>query len=51
LRPAILLDLALAHDDDPVRQREGLRLRVGDVDEGDAKLVMEARQFSLHTRP
>ena len=43
-----LFDLALVHHRDPVRQRERLLLVVGDVDEGDADLLLQRDQLELH---
>ena len=40
-RRADLLDPALAHDHDPVGQRERLLLVVGDVDRGDPELALD----------
>ena len=40
-RRADLLDPALAHDHDPVGQRERLLLVVGDVDGGDPELALD----------
>ena len=37
---ADLLDFAIAHDDDFIRHREGFFLVMGDVDEGDAELLV-----------
>ena len=47
-RRADLLDDAVFHDDDAVRQREGLFLVVGDVDESDAELAVHFLELELH---
>ena len=43
-----LLDHAVGHDRDPVRHGQRLTLVVGDVDEGDADLVLDALELDLH---
>ena len=43
-----LLDLPGAHDGDPVRHCQGLALVVGDIDRGDAEIVMQAPDLELH---
>ena len=43
-----LLDAALVHDGDAVAQRHGLALVVGDVEEGDADLVVDEVELDLH---
>ena len=48
LRGADLLDGALVHDDDGVGHGEGLLLVVGDIDEGDAHLLLDALELDLH---
>ena len=45
---ADLLDVSLIHDDDRVGHGEGLLLIVGDVDEGDAHLLLNLFQLDLH---
>ena len=45
---ADLLDPALAHHRDPVAHRERLFLVVGDVDEGDPDLALDALELQLH---
>ena len=45
---ADLLDPALVHDRDPVAHRERLLLIVGDEDEGDADLALDALELELH---
>ena len=47
-RGTYLLDAAFAHHDDGVAQGEGFFLVVGDVDEGDAELLVHLFQFHLH---
>ena len=47
-RGADLLDAALVEDDDGVGEGEGLLLVVGDVDEGDAQLLVHLLQLDLH---
>ena len=51
LRASDLLDVALIHNHDGVGHGERLLLIVGDVDEGDAKLVFHADQLVLHFLP
>ena len=51
LRRALLLDVALVHDDDLVGHRQGLFLVVGDVYEGDAELLLEPDELVLHLLP
>ena len=43
-----LLDLALVHHRDPVRQRQRFLLVVGDVDERDADFLLQGDQLELH---
>ncbi len=45
---ADLLHLAAVHDDDGVGHGQGLFLVVGDVDEGDVHLALQALEFQLH---
>ncbi len=45
---ADLLDLAAVHHRDPVAHRERLFLVVGDEDEGDADLALDALELELH---
>ena len=45
---ADLLDVALAHHRDPVAHRERLFLVVGDEDERDADLALDALELDLH---
>ena len=47
-RRAHLLDTALTHDRDPVRQREGLVDVVGDENGGDAEAMLQVGQFAAH---
>ena len=47
-RGAYLLDLALIHHDYGVGEGQGLLLVVGDVDEGDAQLLMHLLELYLH---
>ena len=47
-RRAGLLDPAVVHDHDQVGERHRLFLAVGDVDEGDAELALEALQLGAH---
>ena len=47
-RGADLVDPTLGHDRDAVRHRQGLLLVVGDEDEGDADLALDALQLELH---
>ena len=47
-RLADLGDLAMGHDGYPVGHREGLRLTVSDVEEGDAELLLQLGQHRLH---
>ena len=44
----MLLDQAVAHDDDPVGHRHRLDLVVGDVDGGGAELVMQPLDLDAH---
>ena len=48
LRGADLLDLALVHDHDGVAHGQGLLLVVGDIDKGDAHLLLDALELDLH---
>jgi len=48
LRRADLLDAALVHHYDGVGHGQGLLLVVGDVDEGDAHLLLDFLQLQLH---
>src|SRR5580765_1323479 len=48
LRLALLLDPAVAHDDDHVAHRQCFFLVVRDVHEGDADLSLEGLEFELH---
>ena len=48
LRCPDLLDIALIHDNDRVRHRQRFFLVVGDIDEGNPKLILKADQFILH---
>ena len=48
LRGADLLDEAVAHDDDAVTERHGLRLVVGDVDECGVDAGAELDDLSAH---
>ena len=48
LRRRDLLELALAHDGDPVAHRHRLDLVVRDVDRRHAELVLEARDLGAH---
>ncbi|ESQ67962.1 hypothetical protein PA15_0306525 [Pseudomonas aeruginosa HB15] len=43
-----LLHPALVHHRDAVRQRQGFALIVGDIDEGDADVLLQVDQFDLH---
>ena len=45
---ADLLDIALVHDHDGVRHGQGLLLVVGDIDKGDAHLLLNVLQLHLH---
>ena len=45
---ALLLDPAVAHDDDHVAHRQRLLLVVGHVDEGDPDLALELLELDLH---
>ena len=47
-RHAYLLDASFAHHDDGIAQGQCLFLVVGDVDEGDAQLLVHLLQFHLH---
>jgi len=49
-RGADLLQPSRAHHRDPVRKRESFLLVMGDEDEGDADLLLDAAQFRLHGR-
>ena len=51
MRGAGLLDDALVHHDDEVGERDRLRLRVGDVDEGDAEPRLQPLQLAAHLKP
>ena len=46
-----LLDQPVIHHDHLVGQRDGFGLGVGDVDESDAKIVLQALQFHPHPQP
>ena len=48
LRCSDLLDIALIHDDDRVRHGQRFFLVMGDIDEGNPKLILKADQFILH---
>ena len=48
LRRSDLLDVALIHDYDGIGHGEGFLLVMGNIYEGDAKLVLETDQFILH---
>ena len=48
LRRADLLDTPTAHDCDAIAHRERFTLVVGDEDEGDAHLALDALEFDLH---
>ena len=48
LRRTDLLDLAVAHHGEPVGHRHGLFLVVGDVDERDPDLLLDALELQLH---
>ena len=50
-RGALLLDPALVHHHDVVGQRQRLVLAVGDLDEGDAELFLQALQLAAHPHP
>ena len=43
-----LLDHAVGHDRDPVGHGQRLTLVMGDVDEGDADLLLDALELDLH---
>ena len=45
-----LLDAAMRHDDDRVGDRDGLELGMGDMDEGDAELLLHAAQLAAHAQ-
>jgi hypothetical protein len=51
LRGVDLLEDALAHDRHPVAHGHGLHLVVGDVDGGDAELVLELGDLGAHLHP
>jgi hypothetical protein len=48
VRRAFVLDAAGVHDHDPVGDRRGLLLIVGDVDEGRADAALDRLEFVLH---
>ena len=47
-RRALLLDLAVAHEHDPVGERHRLDLVVGDVDHGRAELLVQPLDLAAH---
>ncbi len=49
-RAGRLLDAALGHDHDRVGDGDRLELGVGDVDEGDAELLLHATQLAAHAQ-